>query len=126
MRELITLRPKISLIWFGLATSGMLLSIVILILLQNYLMLIFMFIYSITFIICQIKYQLEIYPNGNKIRIYKNNRYYTAQLVKCRQLSFLLTLITLKYNDRTITFFIFMDSLSLTKYKNLRMFLQWN
>lgn len=124
--KIIILRPKISLVWLGLTVSSVVLSVVMLILLQSYLMILFMSIYSITFILCQIKYQIDIYPNENKIIIYKNNKHYTAQLVGCCQLSFLLTLITLKYNNRAITFFIFIDSVSLVQYKKLRMFLQWN
>ena len=90
-----------------------------------YLGLIFVIAYCLAFS-TRPKYNLHIDTAKNKFTLIKNQYEYNAELIGCRQVTFLVTIITLKYNRSTINLPIFIDSTSISQYKNLRMFLQWN
>ena len=71
------------------------------------------------------KYQLDIDTANSQFTLYKNNKPYEVVLINCCQITFLLTMITLKYNNSKITLPVYLDSVPINEYKNLRMFLQW-
>ena len=85
------------------------------------------------------KYRLDIMTDKNKYIVYYNNIPYDANLLSVKQFSFLITTIKLhctisgsihKYsnnsNSKIITLPIFMDSVPICTYKQLRVFLQWS
>ncbi|MDQ5921510.1 MAG: hypothetical protein QG673_1568 [Pseudomonadota bacterium] len=125
---LIALNPKLSKLWIGLVFFIFVTGIVMAVRWHNYLCLLFILIYAGVFIVYQTNYKIHIYPSANKITVKHHHKHYQhpAQLIKFRHLGFLLTIITLYYNKQTISHLIFIDSVSLTQYKKLRMFLAWS
>ena len=91
---------------------------------NSYLGLLFILVYFAAGIFRLRNYSLEIDTDNNKFTLYYRNHSYPIRLIKSSQRSFLLTLITIDYANTTLP--IYIDSIPLSQYKNLRMFLQWN
>ena len=123
--KLISIKPKLSKIWLATCLLFSLLIISISIYLGSYLGIIFVALYFLAFSF-RAKYRLDIDTENSKFILYKNNKTYEVMLSNCRQITFLLTIITLSYNNTKTTLPIYLDSIPITQYKNLRMFLQWN
>ena len=123
--KLINIKPRLSKIWLFATLLISLIIISISIFFSSYLGFIFIALYFLAFSL-RAKYQLEIDTQNSKFTLYKNTKPYEALLINCRQITFLLTMITLQYNNSKITLPIYIDSVPINEYKNLRMFLQWN
>ncbi len=123
--KLINIKPHLSKIWL---VATLLISLVIIsisIFFASYLGLIFIALYFLAFSL-RTQYKLDIDTENSKFTLYKNNKSYEALLINCRQITFLLTMINLEYNNSKITIPIYLDSVPINEYKNLRMFLQWS
>ncbi|MFN7094246.1 MAG: protein YgfX [Burkholderiales bacterium] len=70
-------------------------------------------------------YQLDILVEEGKIVLWDEGAPQIAQLIKAQQLSFLVTLLSLALPSKQITIPVFIDSVKLTQYKALRVFLLW-
>jgi hypothetical protein len=123
--KLINIKPRLSKIWLVATLLISLIIISISIFFASYLGFIFITLYFLAFSL-RAKYQLYIDTKNSKFTLYKNNKAYEAILINCHQITFLLTMITLKYSNSKITIPIYLDSVPINEYKNLRMFLQWN
>lgn len=123
--KLISIKPRLSKIWLATYLLFSLTIIIISIFLSSYLGIIFVTLYILAFSF-RPKYQFDIDTESSKFTLYKNNKAYDALLINYRQITFLLTIITLSYNNSKITLQIYIDSIPITQYKNLRMYLQWN
>mgnify|MGYP007122131775 CR=1 FL=1 len=124
--KLLQLHPKLSKIWLFLVAAVFFVALTSFISYHSYLLLLFIIIYALTFYKFQTGYCIKIASDTRQITLIHKNKNHVAQLVNCYQITFLLTCITLHYNNKTVTRPIFIDSLSLNQYKCLRMFLQWN
>lgn len=71
------------------------------------------------------KYQIEILENNTTL-LWHKRKARTAEIVKPCQITFLLTIITLKTLQNNITIPIFIDSTNIKQYKKLRARLLWN
>ncbi len=123
--KLISIKPRISKIWLFVTLLISLIIASISLFFASYLGIIFIALYFLAFSL-RTQYQIEIDTENSKLTLYKNNKAYEALLISCRQITFLLTMITLKYNNSKITVPIYIDSVPINEYKNLRMYLQWN
>jgi hypothetical protein len=124
-RKLISIKPGISKIWLSVVLSASIIIIVFSLYFSNYLGMVFIIVYFLALFLRQ-NCQLDIDTSLNTFTLRKNGYTYSAKLINCRQITFLLTIITLQYGKHSINLPIYMDSIKLTEYKNLRMFLQWN
>lgn len=120
------LTPKLSKLWFAMVLMMTLTAIATITYFNNYLGILFILIYTITDLYCLKNYTIDITTSSNKIILWRHNNPYPAKLINCYQITCILTLVTLQYAKQTVTFPIFIDSLSLTQYKQLRMFIQWS
>ena len=93
---------------------------------NSYLGFLFLLIYFPARMLRLTNYELEIDTIKDELILHHRNQLYSAQLIRCRQITFLLTLITIGYAKKVITLPIYIDSIPLNQYKDLRMFLQWN
>lgn len=72
-------------------------------------------------------YQLDLLTNENKLILWFKQQPHLAKIVKYKHISFICTWLTLNYNNnKTISIFIFIDSVSLVRYKQLQNFLIWS
>jgi hypothetical protein len=115
---------KISFIWVCISGILMLSALFVAIFYHNFYMLLFITLYVISYLWSTKNTQLL--NHQSKWFVKKGQYIYKAQLIRYRQFTYLLTIITLKYNQQTVTIPIFIDSVNLQYYKSLRRLLQWH
>lgn len=71
------------------------------------------------------KHQIEILANNTTL-LWHKNKAHAAEIIKLQQITFLLTIITLKIQHNNIIVPIFIDSINLKQYKKLRTLLLWS
>ena len=124
--KLIIVEPSISKIWLSIIGVLIVLSVVCWVYFDTYLLVLFVLVYIPIYFLCQTNYQLQIRTDQKQFAVKRCNKLYDAKLIDCYQVSFLLTFITLEYAHKIVTFPIFIDSIEINEYKNLRVFLQWS
>ena len=71
-------------------------------------------------------FHLDILTQEDKLIFWVKQHPYIANLVSYQQLSFILTLVTIQYNNKTITLPFWIGITPISEYKKLRAYLSWN
>lgn len=127
MREsVIDVKPKLSKLWFLMVLIFGIIIINISVYFNSYIGILIITAYFIGLTFRPTNYKLLIDTKKDHFKIIINGKQYDAKFIKCKQVTFLLTIITLQYAKKIVNLPVYIDNIAIHKYKQLRMYLQWN